>query len=360
MTAPLRSLPNDDSAGELDVLERTPGRAVLAEPDGSVHVSRNYAIYRSNDDGHTWSAVTRLPRSPVRRAVEASRLACRLFRHEVRALIRLREGTYVASSREGIFFGRGGDPVMQRSRIEERGHAVMPPMRLCEGPDGTVVWGEYGSPKAPRPVRLYASHDGGRSFSPVHTLEAGDVLHVHNVVWDAGAGHYWVLAGDYDREPGIGRLSSDLARFEWFVKGEQRYRAVHVFDFGDRLVYATDTHVEGNGLIALDKTTGRTELLRDFEGSCIYACRFGGIYALTTSVEPSAVNRSPWAGLWVSRDGEKWRCAWRARKDRWNADYFQFGSIVLPCGETDREVLFFSGQAVQGIDGQTLCARLAD
>ena len=47
-----------------------------------------------------------------------------------------------------------------------------------------------------------------------------------------------------------------------------------------------------------------------------------------------------------------------ARKDRWHAGYFQFGSVVLPSGHGPRETICFSGQAVEGIDGRALIAEL--
>ena len=166
--------------------------------------------------------------------------------------------------------------------------------------------------------------------------------------------HYWVLAGDWDHEPGIGQLSRDLQHFEWLVRGEQRFRAVEVFDLGDHLLYATDTEREPNRLISLDKKNGRWEELRSFEGSCIYACRFGDWLAITTSVEPSQVNDSRDATLWISRDGEDWQCALRAPKDGWNGDYFQFGSLVLPVGRSPDPSILVSGQAVRGLDGHCL------
>jgi hypothetical protein len=81
---------------------------------------------------------------------------------------------------------------------------------------------------------------------------------------------------------------------------------------------------------------------------------------MSTTVEPSKVNRSRNASLWVSRDGERWTRVFQAAKDRWNERYFQFGSLVLPRGESDREVIAFSGQAVRGLDGSVVMATLAD
>lgn len=339
----------------LDELRRVPGRLVLAEPPATLWAGRNYALLRSDDDGESWRRVSSLPRSPARRVAELSRLACRLLRHEVRALLHGPGGALVAASREGVFHGREGDPVLRASAVEAGDLPLLPPMRLGAGPANAVVFGEYGDGRR-RPMRLFASRDGGASFAPVARFPAGTVAHFHNVLHDARRGHYWILAGDRDAEPGLGMLSEDLLRFEWFVKGEQRFRAVAVFDLGDRLLYGTDSEVERNGLISLDKESGRTERLRDFEGSCIYGCRYGGLLALTTTVEPSAVNRYDRSCLWLSRDGEAWARVFEARKDRWNSDWFQYGSLVLPVGATDREIVAWSGQAVEGIDGLTLIA----
>ena len=132
-----------------------------------------------------------------------------------------------------------------------------------------------------------------------------------------------------------------------------------LFDFGDYLVYGTDSDREHNAVIRLDKATGRIERLQELNGSCIYACRFGGLFALTTTVEPSRANRSQDACLWPSRDGERWCNVFSARKDRWPPRYLQFGSLVLPRGAGDKEVILFSGQAVKDLDGKAVVARLA-
>jgi len=334
-----------------------PGRIVLAEPDGTLHLGRAHEIHRSEDCGRSWRRMTAIPVDPLRRLAAPSRLLCRLLRQEVRALARTEAGGYVASNRHGVFVAKPGEARMRPTVLEAGPQPSLPPIRLSAGPAGEILWGEYGSPRQRRPMRIFVSRDAGESFQAVRALE--DILHVHNIVWDSGERHYWVLTGDFDPEPGIGRLSADLERFEWLVRGEQRYRAVELFDLGDRLVYATDTQLEPNVLVSLDKRSGRVERLREFGGSCIHACRFGGIYALTTSVEPSPVNFSPYAELWLSRDAEHWRCAWRGRKDRWSAYWLRFGSVVLPSGRTDRELLVFSGQAVDGLDGRTMVARLA-
>jgi len=337
-----------------------PIRALLASADGSLYCGRHGRIYRSPNEGGRWSLRCAIPREPLRRIAEFSRLACRLLRHEIRAAQTLRDGTVVAATRQGLWFAAPGDQRMHRSRVEAaRGRPFSPPMTLTLGPAGRILWGEYNSSyRHGLPVNLYVSDDAGRSFAVARTLEPGSTLHVHNLLYDAAADGYWVFTGDYDDEPGIGWLSGDLARFEWVAKGRQEYRLVEAFDFGDCLLYATDTHLEPNAIIRFHKATGRAERIQELEGSCIYAGRVGGWLVVSTTVEPSAVNRSPYASLWISRHGEKWHRVYQAEKDAWNARYFQFGSIVLPRGVAAGTTLLFSGQALKGIDGRGFVAML--
>lgn len=335
-------------------------RALLAQRDGTLYLGRHYRIHRSTDDGATWTHVTSIPRSFARRLAEPCALTCRLLRHEIKAAGALPDGTLVAATREGVYHAAPGQLGMTRSRVEEGDQPLSPPMTITVGPGARVLWGEYNSTfRHDLPVRLYVSDDGGRSYQVVRAFDRGEILHVHNLVFDASLGHYWVLTGDHGREPGIGRLSADLRDFDWIARGEQRLRTVNLFDFGDHLVYGTDSEKEPNAIIRFDKATGRTERLQELDGSCIYGCRFGGRFFLSTTVEPSLVNRSRHASLWASRDGDRWTQVFRAEKDGWHARYFQYGSLVLPRGDSDRETVLLTGQALKGIDGKALIGTFA-
>lgn len=349
---------NETNDAILDVRQIRRGRAVHVRPDGTLYISHHLRIYRTADEGGTWDYVAALPCAFTRKFAECSRLACRLLRHEVRSIATLSDGRCVACNRKWVYHCPPGAKTMQPSEIPIGDVPLMPPMCMTVGADDRIVWGEYGNYKDRRPVRVYVSTDGGRSFEVAHVFEPDVIRHVHNLAWDDSLRGYWLLAGDVGHHPGIGFFSEDLTDFEWVVKGQQEHRAVCVFDLKDRLVYGTDTHVEPNAVMCLDKKTGRVERVFEIDGSCIYACRFGNTYAISTTVEPSPVNRSENAALWVSGDADRWVRAYEAPKDRWSARYFQFGSLVLPRGESDGDAIVFSGQALSGIDGKLLLGTL--
>ena len=343
---------SDASALPFRIIARTRGRALHLGRDGSTYGCVRQTIVRSSDHGATWSPVTRIPRRGVRRVLGATRLGARLARYEVRACVQLDGGGLVASNREGVYYARPGDRVMRPSRMEVGQQALSPPMCVYAGPGNRVVWGEYDSrDNHGKPVRVFVSDDGGATHHVAHVFEGGSIRHVHNFLFDTRLNKYWVLAGDVRHEPGIGLMSSDLKEVEWIGRGSQVYRAVEVFDFGDRLVYGTDSELEPNRIVSLDKSSGKVDEIQSIEGSCIYACRFGKYYAITTSVEPSGVNRSRMAALYLSTDGATWTRVFQAEKDRWHPVLFQFGSIVLPRGASEDDTIVFSGQALAGLDG---------
>lgn len=333
-----------------------PGRAVLAEPDGSLYLGRNYEIHRSIDGGATWQFETRMPRTWQRWAIERSRLACRAFRHEVRAMARLSDGSFVAASKKGVYFAAPGQRLMTPARVEVVDF-LKPPMMFCVGPGDRVLWGEYNTTNRDRPeVRIYASDDRGRSYHVAFVFPPNEIRHVHNIFHDRAGGHYWVLTGDHQHEPGFGRLSEDLSSFEWLVRGKQDYRAVSVFDMGDHFIYGTDTENEKNYVVRLDKQSGLLERLAPLGGSCIYSCKFGSAFAVSTTVEISKANPSRDATMLLSRDGERWQTVLSARKDALPQKIFQWGSIILPRGESPMERVIYSGQALCGLDGMTTVA----
>lgn len=333
------------------------GRALLVLPDGTFYIGRGHAIYQSTDDGCSWALVARLPTSIIRGGLARFRLTCRLLRHEVKALGALSDGTLVACDRQGVYHSSAKGRTMVPSDIVCDGPPPKPPMTITVDPDDRVLWGEYNSKTGHGlPVRIFASDDAGAHYRVVHTFAPGDVLHVHNVIFDQQLRHYWILTGDFDNEPGIGKLASDFSHFEWLARGKQQFRAVEMFDFGPFFVYGTDSQLEENRIVRLRKADAAIDTLQAIDGSCIYACRFGSLHVLSTTVEPSSVNKSDHASLWVSRDGEQWDKVYSVKTDSWHPVYFQFGSLVLPRGHSDRDSVLLSGQALRGLDGKVIVA----
>ena len=345
----------------LKILHTLPGRAVGLADNGAIHIGRKYRLWGCDLIGRQ-SLLAQVPCPLPRKLIEPSRLACRLLRHEIRAFFILSDGTKIIATRQGLYHCRGDDLMARRAVLPNMDPPIRSPMTItCDSQD-RVLWGEYWGNPDLRSVRLFVSHDKGRSYEPFFTFPPGQIKHVHNIVEDPHDNCYWVLVGDHFQQSGIARLSKDLKSLDWLVKGEQKYRAVCLFPLPDRLVYATDSEKEPDYICSLDKAAGKWKKICDIPGSCIYAARFGKWYAIGTTSEYFDFETigSQMATLWVSSDCDNWQQVFAADKDIWNKKHFQFGSIILPRGQWDNDTVVFSGQAVKQYDNVTCIAEVVE
>jgi hypothetical protein len=315
---------------KLEFSRQAHGRALFIGKGGSLYISRGYCIYRSDDGGQTWTLDCQIIAHGWKPLASHVSLGARLLRFNIQAMHVLSDGSRVAIARDGIYRAEAGEVRMRRSWQLTRGSR---PINLAA--DGNrVLFGEYGSLDMVG-VRIYCSEDNGLHFEPVYEFPKGDIHHIHNIVVDRYEDYYWVLAGDHGRTPGIAALSKDFKHLEWVERGSQMVRAVSVLVRPDCLIYGSDTELEPNYIIRLDKKSGRYERVMPLDGSSLYAADFDEIGLLTTCVEPSHVNKGHFAGIYGSRDDENWSLLLSLRKDCWNSVLFQFGLIVLPnveCG----------------------------
>ncbi|MGD0832487.1 MAG: hypothetical protein ABR907_16255 [Terracidiphilus sp.] len=323
--------------------QETKGRALFIDNNDKLYVSRGYSIFRSEDAGRTWALDCRIPAQGWKPLASRFELGARLLRYNIEAMQVLPDGTRVAVARDGIYRAGARELEMSRSWRVTRGSR---PINLSV--DGNrVLFGEYGGLDMVG-VRVYCSDDSALHFEPVYEFPIGDIHHLHNIVVDRYANHYWLLAGDHGRTPGIGTLSKDFKHLEWVERGNQMVRAVSVLVRPDCLIYGSDSELEVNYIIRLDKKTGQYERLMPTDGTSLYAAQFGEIGIISTCVEPSKVNKGKHASLYGSMDDVNWSQLMSFRKDHWNCIAFQFGLIVLPNVEGGKPGHgMFSGQALK-------------
>jgi hypothetical protein len=272
------------------------------------------------------------------------------LRYYIAAFQVLRDGSRVAVARDGIYRAAPGETAMTRTFRYTRGSR---PLNLAADGD-RLLFGEYGNLDDCE-VRIYVSEDGGKKFDVGHQFPRGDIRHVHNVIVDPYEDRYWVLAGDFDRQPGIAALSKDMKTLDWINRGSQHCRAVGAIVLPDRFVYGTDSDRERNFVVAMDKRTGRVERCLEVEGSSLYAASFGSVHAISTCVEPNPACPSRQCSLYVSTDASDWKRVLTHWKDGFDFKYFQFGTMVLPTSNGAEPYGMYSGQAIQNADDITFC-----
>jgi len=295
----------------ISTLSRSNGRAQLVSSAGTLYVSRGHTVYRSRDWGTRWEVDCVLRTGVVRSALARVRLSARLTRQYVGGFVVLPDGTRVAIARDGIY--RAGPGETDLARVFPITHGSRP-LNLCADGAGRVLFGEYGNNAERREIYVYVSPGSAERFEVAHTFPRGDIRHVHNILYDPFSRAYWVFVGDYGHEPGIGLLDPDLSHLEWVARGCQEVRVVGAILEQDCLIYATDTEIEQNRIVRLDKATGKRSVLRQVEGSSLFACSFGTFRVISTCVEPGPITPDS-ATLWASFDGDRWNPLESFRKD---------------------------------------------
>ena len=266
------------------------------------------------------------------------------MRHNISAFQVLADGSRVAVARDGLYRAEPGEVQMTKYYSITRGSR---PLNFCA--DGSrIIFGEYGDDYSNLEVLLYLSEDGGRTFDVCHTFPRGSIRHVHNVVFDPYLDHYWVFVGDFNDQPGIGAMSKDLKTLEWIRRGGQTSRIVQAIIKPDCMLYGTDSEIDRNYIIRMDKQSGQIQQILEVEGSSLYAAAFGSVLAISTCVEPSPHRITRECAMYLSRDGDNWHKTLIYQKDRYHHNLFQYGTLVLPYCNCQQPVGMFSGQAVVG------------
>ncbi len=345
---------------KLNITKVLKGRVVNVADDGTVYIGQNYNIYAYRSDNESLSLVVKVPSPLYRRCIEPFRLLCRLMRHEMRGFAVLPRGDKIVAPRQGIFYAAKNETIAKSAVIPQLNPPLRPPMTITVDSASRVLWGEYWGNIERREVRICMSDDNGKNYQLVFSFKPGEIRHIHNIQEDPFENYYWIFAGDHGKDPGIGILSRDFKNFEWVVKGEQKYRGVNGFIFKDRIVYGTDSEKEPNGIYSLDKKTAQVAKLCDTPGSSIFASKFGKWYVLSTSVEYFEKHVNNFATLWVSADADNWQKVLEAPKDIWSKKYFQFGGFVLPSGNSRKNQIAFSGQAIKKFDNRVCIGEIIE
>ena len=328
---------------------RVPRMRALAWSADLLYASRGYELLRSTVQdlsNLTWEPVAAFRPAWRRRLSVANGLSARLFRDGFHALAILPAGGLVAAVPGAIVTLRQNESEFRTTHVITRGTR---PLHITAVPGGAVFWGEYFDNASRGEVHIYASGDGGATWSVAYTFPKGAIRHIHNIVFDPWENCLWVLTGDYGDECRILRASCDFKDVEVVLQGNQQARAVALVPTEDGLYFSSDTPLESNFVYRLDRAGALTRLA-SLSSSSIYGCRVQNRIFFSTMVEPSEVNRDRRVRIYGGGSAEDWRPLLAWKKDRWPIGLFQYGNAFLPVGDNTTNFLAVTTIAVQSDD----------
>lgn len=319
--------------------------------DGLVAV-KGYNFYQYTYANKKWKKYAHIS-DGVNTLLSSFALSRRLTRAEITKYYRLKDGTELCIARKGIFRKEPNTTLFVKTFNVVRGSR---PMYLCEDIDGSVYFGEYFQNMEKQAVRVYGSHDHGKTWEIVKTFAEGNINHVHGIYMDPYTQRMWLATGDRENECIIGYTEDGFKSFTEVFRGGQEYRTCILFFYKDFIVFGTDSQYQQNELKMFDRKTLEITHLQNVQGPVIRGAQIGDLAMISTDVEPSDVNKDTNAYVWVTKDGLHWKELCHAEKDFLNPMLFQFGVFDLPqyAANYKGDKIYVTGKAVKGCAGDTL------
>lgn len=342
--------------------------------NGVIYASEDNYVFKSPDNGLSWSKVCRLA---AKKTDVLSRIKDSILRMEpvrrvrrnigIHNVVVLPSGT-VLIQYDGIYRYDGTSAHAQKV-FDFRPDNIIGPIKngfVVDDRTGHIYWGEYNIAR-PYSVRLFRGSRDGLQWEECYRFASGQIRHVHTIVPDPFRERLWICTGDNDQETGLFYTTDDFQTLHRFNGGDQSWRMVSMIPMENALYWGSDAGQDAppdavNYMYKWDFTTGRKERGQLIDKPAYYATVLkNGTMAIGVHHEPK-IKRTvePSADLWISSNGgDTWHCnlklpyAPAGRKQG-----TQYATIYLPQGDQSAETLFFTPLNTRNTDFSLMKVRL--
>ena len=292
-----------------------------------------------------------------------NRLLNRLLRLEPKSYKLLSNDELILSVKKQIFLVNivsGNVQVVQECKMSE-------PLNFCCGIEKwKVLWGEYGYNASRESISVYGLTDNNE-VEKVYEFAPKRIRHIHNIIKKSDNSGYYILTGDFDKEPCIFETDIFFHDVSVFLGENQNYRSVVAFDTPSGILFATDTTFQRNTLYLISKNKEVSKIC-ELPGTVLYGERINDGFLLSTTVEfdenikgfktyftkkRGLGNPSNKADLlFIDKDFKVHKLS-SLKKDCLSMKLFQYGSFKLPqFGSCDDVVVF--PNALKKYDGKMM------
>ena len=326
-------------------------KILRVDEDGLV-AAKGYSLYYRKNGNAKWERYARI-KDGINSWLAVFPLSRRLTRAEITKCYRLEDGSELCIARKGIFRREANARELKKVFNVVRGSR---PMNICEDKDGSLYFGEYFQNMDKQAVHIYQSRDGGRTWGVVYTFAEGNINHVHGIFLDPYTQRMWFVTGDRENECIIGYTEDGFKTVKEVFRGGQEFRSCVLFFYKDFIVFGTDSQYQSNVLKRFYRDTLEIVEMQAVQGPVIRGTQMGDVAMISTDVEPSEVNKTKKAFVWITQDGMNWHVLCEAEKDPLHPTLFQFGVFDLPQYQPEYhgKDVYVTGKAVKKYGGNTL------
>lgn len=223
----------------------------------------------------------------------------------------------------------------------------------CIGNSGALYFGEYFMNPERAPVKIFRIVPGARQLTVAHVFPAGHIRHVHGIYKDPYCqDRLWVTVGDNDGECYLYWTDDEFTTLSRVGDGSQSWRAVGLVFTPEKVIWGTDSPHQPNHFVSWDRRTGQLDFGQPVDGTVWYSgMTSDGVFFASSSVEKGPGVTTSHAKVFLSRDGMKWEVRAAFAKDALPMPLFKWGTISFPSGLFPADRIWFSGEALRGLDG---------
>lgn len=341
-------------------------------------VSRGTALYWADLQLKKFSKIVCLPTTRRQKYLSKNRLIVRIMRLDIGPAIQLGETDEILVWAHGkVYRVNTSLNTFEIETIHQQGRA---PLSMAYnsnaeiGPIGTY-FGEYFSNNSMGSVWIWRRDEYGK-WSRVFEFTAGQINHIHAIVTDEFKLGFIVLTGDYGDAPCIWFVDHQLRNPVRLTSADQKSRACWILPEKDKLIYATDTHLEPNSVRCIirgnENPNQLSQELGRTIGSSIYKLSTApGSIFFSTAVEPGEPKKSkirnlltrtpgpgilgPKCGIYYGSSSSGFDLVFEKSVDGLPLRLFGFGAFVFPSGiSSSATQIHCYASGIEGLDGHTL------
>jgi hypothetical protein len=305
---------------------------IIGVVEGEEFLTIRHKIFKRQSNKQRWQSYVYFQTSGINKVLMFIPLMSRLFRLGIHHVIFGREISFTIYNKSICFF---------KEKITSDISALKGsrPLAICQK-ERFFYYGEYHSNSTQEPVNIWKS--AGKNDAWVKTWTFEGVRHIHGVFYDDYSDAIWITTGDSNDESGIWVTYDDFLTVKKVVGGAQMYRAVQLLFTQDYIYFGSDAPEEQNFIYRMTRNGLVTEQLQAVGSSVFYGCKVGDKLFLSTAIEPSQTNTTSYAEVWCCEDGENWYKFTEFKKDALSKKYFQYGQVLFPTINDDRDHLYIT------------------
>ena len=229
-----------------------------------------------------------------------------------------------------------------------------------------VVFGDYPPSVGFNECSIHVRSSSGK-WDVGYTFPSNTINHARNVQLSLDKSSYYVTTGDFLTASAIWKISSGFSLVNLLTQHGQCSRACWVFEFEDRLFYASDSQTETNYLYSCSSSSIQSRILffLSLDHQLIFSL-YLSLFSYSNSVEPKSCSKmtfaslfdtklapavfTPYSNLYLYDFTKGSRLLHRALKDVLPPRLFQFGDILFPSGHSPVSDLihFYEQSSVTG------------